>query len=59
MAFEEVCGRVKSAMEDRWKAADEAGRMLRLEREKRAIMGYEEDMEEYRRDICPDDERME
>ena len=52
MTFEEVCGRVKSAMEDRWKAADEAGRMLRLEREKRAIMGYEEDMEEYRRDIC-------
>ena len=47
MTFEEVCGRVKSAMEDRWKAADEAGRMLRKKKKKRAIMGYEEAMEEY------------
>lgn len=51
MTFEEVCSRVETSMENLWKAADETDRMMRLEREKRAIMGFEEEMEEYRRDI--------
>ncbi|MGN1334356.1 MAG: ATPase, T2SS/T4P/T4SS family [Anaerovoracaceae bacterium] len=49
MTFEEVCRRVEAELENRWKSAEEADRILRLEKEKRAIMGFEEEAEEYRR----------
>lgn len=48
MKFEEVCRRVEAELESRWKSADEMDRMMRLEKEKRAIMGFEEEMDEYR-----------
>lgn len=48
MSFEEVCRRVEAELESRWKSADEIDRMMRLEKEKRAIMGFEEEMAEYR-----------
>ena len=43
MSFEEVCRRVEAAFERDWQAAGEMARMERLEREKRAIMGYEDE----------------
>ena len=51
MKFEEACRRVEEVLDRRWKSADETERMLRLEKEKRAIMGFEEDMDEDRNDI--------
>lgn len=51
MTFEEACRLVEAVLESRWKSAEETERMMRLEKEKRAIMGFEEDMDEYRHDI--------
>ena len=48
MSFEEVCRQVEAELENRWKSADEMDRMMRLEKEKRAIMGFEEEIAEYR-----------
>lgn len=55
--FYELCSETETIFENRWKQADEISRRLGLEREKRAILGWEEDMEYYRsqiRDILDD-----
>lgn len=51
MDFKEACDAVLEELEKEWKNADEAGRLERLESEKRAIMGYPEDMERYKERI--------
>ena len=48
MNFEDVCRKVEAELENRWKSADETDRMMRLEKEKKAIMGFEEEVAEYR-----------
>ena len=48
MNFEDVCRKVEAELENRWKSADETDRMMRLEKEKRAIMGFDEEAAEYR-----------
>ena len=48
MSFEDVCQNVEAELEIRWKSAEETERMLRLEKEKKAIMGYDEEVKEYR-----------
>ena len=45
--FEEACALVQAVMEGRWRAADDEAKAMLLEREKRAIMGYEEEIESY------------
>ena len=47
-AFQDACRYVQSIMEKRWRAADDAEKALILEREKRAIMGYEEEIAGYK-----------
>lgn len=49
--FEEACALVQAVMEGRWRAADDEAKAMLLEREKRAIMGYEEEIESYQADI--------
>lgn len=49
--FYELCSETETIFENRWKQADEISRRLGLEREKRAILGWEEDMEYYRSQI--------
>ena len=49
--FEEACALVQAVMEGRWRAADDEAKAMLLEREKRAIMGYEEQIESYQADI--------
>ena len=51
MNFEEVCRLVEEAFEREWQAAGELGRMERLEREKKAIMGYDEEVAWYKEKI--------
>ena len=48
MNFEDVCRKVEAELENRWKSADETDRMMRLEKEKRAIMGFDDEAAEYR-----------
>ncbi len=48
MTFEEACRRAEAVFERDWKGADELVRMERLELEKRAIMGYEDAMDQYK-----------
>ncbi|MBR6584059.1 MAG: Flp pilus assembly complex ATPase component TadA [Firmicutes bacterium] len=47
ITFEEGCRRVEAVFERDWKGTDELARMERLELEKRAIMGYEDAMNQY------------
>ena len=49
--FRQACEKVSLVMERNWRAFDDVGKMQRLEREKRAIMGYEEDMRFYKEEI--------
>ncbi len=49
MTFEQVCRRVETIIEADWRTCDEIDRMERLEKEKKAIMGYEEEMESYKK----------
>lgn len=49
--FRQACEKVSLVMERNWRAFDDAGKMQRMEREKRAIMGYEEDMRFYKEEI--------
>ena len=51
MKFKEACDIVLDCLEKEWKKADEADRIERLESEKRAIMGYEEDMTAFKANI--------
>ncbi|MBR6473375.1 MAG: Flp pilus assembly complex ATPase component TadA [Firmicutes bacterium] len=51
MEFKEACDIVLECLEKEWKRADEADRLTRLESEKRAIMGFEEEMELYKSKI--------
>lgn len=51
MNFREACDAVLEDLEKEWKGAGELERMERLESEKRAILGYPEDMENYKRKI--------
>lgn len=51
MDFDRICTVVKNELDLRWKTYDESDRMQVLEKEKRAIMGYEEEMEEYKKQI--------
>ena len=49
--FEEACALVQAVMEGRWRAADDETKAQLLEREKRAIMGYEEEIGSYQENI--------
>ena len=51
MNFKDACDIVLECLENEWKKADEMDRMDRLESEKRAIMGYEEEMTLYKAKI--------
>lgn len=51
MDFETVCDVVKEELDLRWKTYDELDRIRVLEKEKRAIMGYENEMREYIKEI--------
>ena len=51
MTFEEACMRVEAVFEHDWKGSDEIARMERLELEKRAIMGYEDAVGQYKEKI--------
>jgi len=51
MSFEEVCRLVEEAFEREWQAAGELGRMEKLEREKKAIMGFDDDVAWYKERI--------
>ena len=44
MEFKEACDIVLECLEKEWKKADDLGKLDRLESEKRAIMGFEEEM---------------
>lgn len=46
-AFDQICDLVADAFEEEWSKADESNKSMRLEREKRAIMGYEDEHELY------------
>ena len=49
--FEEACVYVRAIMEGRWRAAGDEEKARILEREKRAIMGYEEEILDYQKTI--------
>ena len=49
--FEEACVCVRAIMEGRWRAAGDEEKARILEREKRAIMGYEEEILDYQKSI--------
>lgn len=49
--FEEACVCVRAIMEGRWRAACDEEKARILEREKRAIMGYEEEIFDYQKTI--------
>ena len=51
MDFKEACDLVLEDLEKEWKGAGETERLERLESEKRAILGYPEDMEIYKERI--------
>ena len=51
MLFKEACDNVLENLEKEWKKAGEADRLERLESEKRAIMGFEEDMDIFKQKI--------
>lgn len=51
MLFKEACDIVLENLEKEWKKAGEADRLERLESEKRAIMGFEEDMDIFKQKI--------
>ncbi len=51
LSFEEVCRSIKAYFDGEWNKADEFLRMEMLEKEKKAIMGYEKEMEEYKEKI--------
>ena len=44
MKFNEACSIGLDCFEKEWKKADEADRLTKLEIEKKAIMGFEEEM---------------
>lgn len=46
--FADACRWVRNVMESRWRAADDGEKSRLLEREKRAIMGYEEEIASYK-----------
>ena len=48
MNFKEACDIVLECLEKEWKKADELDKLDRLESEKRAIMGFEEEMSLYK-----------
>lgn len=49
--FEEACDIVLGEFEKEWRTAQDAMRTERLEKEKKAIMGYPEEMQEYKAKI--------
>lgn len=48
MTFREACDAVLEALESEWRNASDPERTGRLEKEKRAIMGYDDEMTEYK-----------
>ena len=52
MEFKVACDIVLECLEKEWKKADELDKIDRLESEKRAIMGFEEEMALYKAKIC-------
>ena len=50
-SFYHVCRAVESAFEKEWERTDEEAKRIKLEREKRAIMGYPGEMEFYKERI--------
>ena len=43
-AFAAICETVRAAFDSDWRSADEGARDRRLEREKRAIIGYDKEV---------------
>ena len=55
--FYDLCGRVEQIFEEDWRETDEASKSRKLEREKRAIMGFEKERNFFQmriRDILAD-----
>ena len=51
ITFEEACDTVLEVFEKEWRTASDVMRTERLEKEKKAIMGYREEMQEYKAKI--------
>ena len=51
ITFDEACDIVLEVFEKEWRAASDVMRTERLEKEKKAIMGYREEMQEYKAKI--------
>ena len=52
MTFDEACRTVLDIFESEWRCASDIERTGRLEKEKRAIMGFNEEMDEYKAKIA-------